>query len=46
MKLNTHELVERIAAEQGVSKDHTRKVIDSVLAAIAVLPSRPNGKVV
>ena len=39
MKLNTHELVERIAAEQGVSKDHTRKVIDSVLAAITAKTS-------
>lgn len=32
--MNTSELAERIAAEQGVSKDHTRKIIDSVLAAI------------
>jgi DNA-binding protein HU-beta len=32
--LNTSELVERVAAEHGVSKDHTRKIIDSVLAVI------------
>lgn len=32
--MNTTELVERIAAEHGVSKDHTRKIIDSVLTAI------------
>jgi len=35
MKLNTNDLVERIAAEHGVSKDHARKVIDSVLTAIS-----------
>jgi DNA-binding protein HU-beta len=34
MKLNTSELVERIATENGVSKDHTRKIIDSVCAVI------------
>ena len=34
IKLNTSELVERLAAEHGVSKDHTRKIIDSVLAII------------
>jgi len=34
MTLNTSELADRIAAEHGVSKDHTRKIIDSVLAAI------------
>jgi DNA-binding protein HU-beta len=34
MKLNTSELVERIAAEHGVSKDHTRTIMESMLAAI------------
>jgi DNA-binding protein HU-beta len=34
MKLHTSDLVERIAAEHGVSKDHARNVIDSMLAAI------------
>lgn len=34
MKLNTSELVERIAAEHGVSKDHVRKIVDSVFALI------------
>lgn len=34
MKLNTSDLVERIAAEHGVSKESTRTVIDSMLAAI------------
>ena len=33
--MNTSELVERIADEHGVSKDHTRKIIDSVLVTIA-----------
>ena len=33
--MNTSELVDRIAAEHGVSKDHVRKIIDGVLAAIA-----------
>lgn len=32
--MNTSELVDRIAAEHGISKDHTRKIIDSALAAI------------
>ena len=32
--MNTNELVERIAAEQEVSKDHIRKFIDSVVATI------------
>jgi DNA-binding protein HU-beta len=35
MRLNTNELVERIAAEHGVSKDHPRKIIDDMLAAIS-----------
>jgi len=34
MKLNTSDLVERIAAEHGVSKESTRTVIDSMLAVI------------
>jgi DNA-binding protein HU-beta len=34
MKLNTSDLVERIAAEHGVSKESTRNVIDSMLAVI------------
>ena len=33
--MNTTELTERIAAEHGVSKDHARKLIDSVFAAIS-----------
>ena len=32
--MNTSDLVERIAAEHGVSKESTRTVIDSMLAAI------------
>jgi DNA-binding protein HU-beta len=32
--LNTTELVERIAAEHDISKDHARKLIDSVFTAI------------
>lgn len=34
MKLHTSDLVERIAAEHGVSKESTRTVIDSMLATI------------
>jgi DNA-binding protein HU-beta len=34
MKLNTSDLVERIAAEHSVSKESTRNVIDSMLAVI------------
>jgi DNA-binding protein HU-beta len=32
--VNISELVDHIAEEQGVSKDHARKIIDSVVAAI------------
>lgn len=33
-EVNTSELVERIAEEHGISKDHARKIIDSVITAI------------
>lgn len=33
--MNTAELAERVAAEHGVAKDHTRKIIDSALSAIS-----------
>jgi len=33
--MNTADLIERVAAEHGVGKDHARKIIDSALAAIA-----------
>jgi DNA-binding protein HU-beta len=33
-EVNTSELVDRIAEEHGVSKDQTRKIIDSLVVAI------------
>jgi len=33
--MNTADLIERVAAEQGFAKDHARKIVDSALAAIA-----------
>jgi nucleoid DNA-binding protein len=33
--MNTADLIERVAAERGLAKDHARKIIDSALAAIA-----------
>jgi DNA-binding protein HU-beta len=32
--MNTADLVARVATEQNVSKDHVRKIVDAVLAAI------------
>jgi DNA-binding protein HU-beta len=32
--MNTADLIERVAAEHGVAKEHTKKIIDSVFAAI------------
>lgn len=32
--MNTGDLIERVAAENAVSKEHTKKIIDSVVAAI------------
>ena len=32
--MNTADLIERVAAEHDVAKDHARKIIDSALAAI------------
>lgn len=33
--MTTAELIERVAAEQGVAQDHVKTIIDSALAAIA-----------
>ena len=33
--MNTVDLIERVAAEHGVVKEHAKKIIDSVFAAIA-----------
>jgi DNA-binding protein HU-beta len=33
--MNTADLIERVATEHGVAKEHARKIIDSVFAAIA-----------
>ena len=32
--MNTAELIERVATEHGVAKEHARKIIDSAFAAI------------
>ena len=32
--MNTTELVERVAAEHGVAKEHTKRILDSVFTAI------------
>ena len=32
--MNTADLVERVATEHGVAKEHAKKIIDSVFAAI------------
>src|SRR6185312_1677234 len=34
ISMNTADLIERVAAEHDVAKDHARKIIDSALAAI------------
>jgi DNA-binding protein HU-beta len=37
--MNTADLVERVAVEHGVAKDHTKKILDSAFAAIAAAAS-------
>jgi len=37
--MNTTDLIERVAAEHGVAKEHTKKIVDSALAAIAAAAS-------
>lgn len=32
--MNTTDLIERVAAEHGIAKDHARKIIESTLTAI------------
>ena len=32
--MNTTELIERVAAENGVAREHARKIVDSTFAAI------------
>lgn len=32
--MNTADLIERVAAEHGVAKDHAKKILDTLLAAI------------
>jgi len=32
--MNTTELIERVAAENGVAKEHARKIVESTFAAI------------
>ena len=38
--MNTNELIERIAGEQGVAKDHVRKILDSTFQAITAAATR------
>ena len=33
--MNTADLIERVAVEHGVAKEHTKKILDSAFAAIA-----------
>ena len=37
--MNTNDLIERVAAEHGIAKDHTKKVLDSIVAAITAAAS-------
>ena len=37
--MNTTDLIERVAAEHGVAKEHTKKILVSALAAIAAASS-------
>ena len=32
--MNTADLIERVAVEHGVAKEHTKKILDSAFAAI------------
>ena len=38
--MNTNELIERIAGEQGVAKDHVRKILDSTFQTITAAATR------
>jgi nucleoid DNA-binding protein len=33
--MKTADLIEHVAAENGVAKEHTKKILDSALAAVA-----------
>ena len=37
--MNTADLIERVAVEHGVAKEHTKKILDSAFAAIAAAAS-------
>ena len=37
--MNTNDLIERVAAEHGVSKEHTKKLLDSAFSAIVAAAS-------
>jgi DNA-binding protein HU-beta len=37
--VNTTDLIERVAAEHGIAKDHAKKVLDSMVAAITAAVS-------
>ena len=38
--MNSNELIERIAGEQGVAKDHVRKILDSTFQTITAAATR------
>jgi len=38
--MNTNDLIERIAGEQGVAKDHMRKFLDSMFQTITAAATR------
>ena len=37
--MNTNDLIERVAAEHGIAKDHTKKILHSIVAAITAAAS-------
>ena len=37
--MNTNDLIERVATEHGVSKEHTKKLLDSAFSAIIAAAS-------
>jgi nucleoid DNA-binding protein len=38
--MKTADLIEHVAAEHGVAKEHTKKILDSALAAVAAAANR------
>ena len=38
--MNTADLIDHVAAEHGVAKEHTKKIVESALAAITAAATR------